>query len=66
MSRTYPYTWGEKKELIVVIKDHTYGDSFDAKNGDQTNHLSTQDEKSHSFTFSILYILFPLPGTLLP
>ena len=31
MSRTYPYTWGGKKELIVVIKDHTYVDSSDAE-----------------------------------
>lgn len=34
------------------------------RNGDQTGHLSPQDEKTHSFTFNILYTPFPLPGAL--
>lgn len=34
------------------------------RNGDQTGHLSPQDEKTHSFTFNILYTPFPLLGAL--
>lgn len=58
------HTLGEGKKLIVVIKDHTYVDGFDAKKWNQTSHLSTQDEKTHSFTFNILYTPFPLLGAL--